>query len=47
MLQTIALVVHVFLAIGVIALVLMQHGKGAEAGAAFGVPEVPVPFLPV
>jgi len=36
MLQTIALVVHVFLAIGVIALVLMQHGKGAEAGAAFG-----------
>ena len=36
MLQTIALVVHVFLAIGVIGLVLIQHGKGAEAGAAFG-----------
>ena len=36
MLQTIALVIHVFLAIGVIGLVLIQHGKGAEAGAAFG-----------
>ncbi len=36
MLQTIALVVHVFLALGVIGLVLIQHGKGAEAGAAFG-----------
>ncbi len=30
------LVVHVFLAVGVIALVLMQHSKGADAGAAFG-----------
>lgn len=36
MLQTIALVIHVFLAIGLIGLVLIQHGKGAEAGAAFG-----------
>lgn len=36
MLQTIALVIHVFLAIGVIGLVLIQHGKGADAGAAFG-----------
>ena len=34
--QTIALVIHVFLALGVIGLVLIQHGKGAEAGAAFG-----------
>jgi len=34
--QSIALVVHVALAIGVIGLVLIQHGKGAEAGAAFG-----------
>ncbi len=34
--QTIVLVVHVFLAIGVIGLVLIQHGKGADAGAAFG-----------
>lgn len=34
--QTIFLVVHVLLAIGIIALVLLQHGKGADAGAAFG-----------
>ena len=34
--QSIALVVHVILAVGVIGLVLMQHGKGADAGAAFG-----------
>ena len=34
--QTIVLVIHVFLAIGVIGLVLIQHGKGADAGAAFG-----------
>lgn len=30
------LVVHVLLAIGVIGIVLIQHGKGADAGAAFG-----------
>ena len=34
--QSIALVIHVLLAIGVIGLVLIQHGKGADAGAAFG-----------
>lgn len=34
--QSIALVVHVLLAVGVIGLVLIQHGKGADAGAAFG-----------
>lgn len=34
--QTILVVVHLFLAIGLIGLVLMQHGKGADAGAAFG-----------
>jgi preprotein translocase subunit SecG len=34
--QTVLVVVHLFLAIGVIGLVLMQHGKGADAGAAFG-----------
>ena len=34
--QSLALVIHVALAVGVIALVLIQHGKGAEAGAAFG-----------
>jgi len=34
--QSVALVFHVLLAIGVIGLVLLQHGKGADAGAAFG-----------
>jgi len=34
--QSIALVIHVLLAVGVIGLVLIQHGKGADAGAAFG-----------
>lgn len=33
---TILLVVQVFLAISLIGLVLVQHGKGADAGAAFG-----------
>ena len=33
--QTILVVAHLFL-IGIIGLVLMQHGKGADAGAAFG-----------
>jgi len=35
-LHTIILIVHVFLALAIIGLVLMQRGKGAEAGAAFG-----------
>ncbi len=30
------LIVHILLALGLIALILMQHGKGADAGAAFG-----------
>ena len=30
------IIVHVLLAIGIIALVLLQQGKGADAGAAFG-----------
>ncbi len=34
--QSLALVIHVLLAVGVIGLVLIQHGKGADAGAAFG-----------
>ena len=34
--HNIVLVVHVMLGLGVIALVLMQQGKGAEAGASFG-----------
>jgi len=34
--QTILNVFHLFLAIGLVSLVLIQHGKGADAGAAFG-----------
>lgn len=36
MLHNILLVIHVLVAIGIIALVLIQQGKGADAGAAFG-----------
>lgn len=35
-LHSIILVVHLLAAAGVIGLVLMQHGKGADMGAAFG-----------
>lgn len=34
--EAIVLVVHVLAALGVIGLVLIQHGKGADMGAAFG-----------
>lgn len=34
--HTIVIVVHMFVSIGLIGLVLIQHGKGADAGAAFG-----------
>jgi len=34
--QTLVLVVHVLAAIGIVVLVLLQHGKGADMGAAFG-----------
>lgn len=36
MLYTIILIVHVFISLGLVGLVLLQHGKGADAGAAFG-----------
>ena len=36
MLHNILLVIHVLVAIGIIGLVLIQQGKGADAGAAFG-----------
>ena len=32
----IILVIHVFLALGMVGLILIQHGKGAGAGAGFG-----------
>jgi preprotein translocase subunit SecG len=34
--QTVFLLLHVIIAIALVALVLFQHGKGADAGAAFG-----------
>ncbi len=36
MIEILLLVLHVLAAIGVIGLVLLQHGKGADMGAAFG-----------
>lgn len=33
---TIVLVLHIIIAIAMIGLVLIQHGKGADAGASFG-----------
>jgi len=34
--QTAVLVLHILAAIGIVVLVLLQHGKGADMGAAFG-----------
>ena len=34
--QTILIVLHLLLSLAIVGLVLMQHGKGADAGAAFG-----------
>lgn len=34
--HTILLTIHVLLAVALVGLVLIQHGKGADAGAAFG-----------
>ncbi len=34
--EKVLLIFHVCLALGLIGLVLIQHGKGADAGAAFG-----------
>ena len=36
MLHNVLLIIHLLVAIGVVALVLLQQGKGADAGAAFG-----------
>ena len=36
MLYNILLIVQLIVSLSIIALVLMQHGKGADAGAAFG-----------
>ncbi|CAM3761528.1 preprotein translocase subunit SecG [Parendozoicomonas haliclonae] len=34
--ETVILIVHVFVALGLIGLVMLQQGKGAETGASFG-----------
>jgi len=34
--ETVLIVIHLLLSLGLIGLVLIQHGKGADAGAAFG-----------
>jgi preprotein translocase subunit SecG len=34
--QTLVLMVHALAAVGIVVLVLLQHGKGADMGAAFG-----------
>ena len=34
--HTLVLVLHIVAAVGIIVLVLLQHGKGADMGAAFG-----------
>lgn len=36
LIHTIVLTIHVLAGLGVIGLVLLQHGKGADMGAAFG-----------
>ena len=36
MLETVVIVLHLLGAIGIVVLVLLQQGKGAEAGASFG-----------
>ena len=36
LLESVLLVVHVVVALGICVLVLLQHGKGADMGAAFG-----------
>jgi preprotein translocase subunit SecG len=34
--QIVLVVIHLFLALGLVGLILIQHGKGADMGAAFG-----------
>ncbi len=36
MLETVVIVIHLLGALGLIGFVLLQHGKGADAGASFG-----------
>ena len=51
MLETVVIVIHLLMALGLVVLVLLQHGKGADAGASlalvlrvpFSVARVPQP----
>ncbi len=36
LMQNVVLVLHVIIAVSLVTLVLLQQGKGADAGAAFG-----------
>ena len=36
MIETVVVIVHLLVAIGLVGLILLQQGKGAEAGASFG-----------
>lgn len=36
MIETVVVVVHLLVALGLVGLILIQQGKGAEAGASFG-----------
>lgn len=36
MLETVTIIVHLVVAVGLVGFVLLQQGKGAEAGASFG-----------
>src|SRR5690349_22570416 len=36
MLTTVLIVLHILVALGIIGLVLLQHGKGADMGSGFG-----------
>jgi len=36
MINTVLAIIHILLAVSIVGLVLIQHGKGADAGAAFG-----------
>ncbi|WP_447745870.1 preprotein translocase subunit SecG [Pseudomonas nicosulfuronedens] len=36
MLETVVIVIHLLMALGLVVLVLLQQGKGADAGASFG-----------
>src|SRR6202521_4982840 len=42
--QTLVLVLHILAAVGIVVLVLLQHGKGADMGAAFGSGSAGSPF---